>query len=1224
MNRNIQIVSAVQNGTTVTVNTLTPHGLAGGAVIYMENASPAWTGWQTVATVPGPNTFTFLTTTGSASATGGDAGVLIDDVSPHEFVGADQDSRSGNLSNGASRVFVVGQRTAAIALNGDRYSRALQAASRHHFTLTCGTQKIDQEFTTQTPALGDAHNDGLPVDRSNPGQYAYPTIQWNNQAQPLIDPFTGVRSFRATGPTGAPSTTQTFQTALDPNSAWQNPSGPLASGGSASYKGSCANSSGCPLFLRADNLSINGGATYTTGYGAGSSLDWVTVTVTKASAPGCTGTGCTVDACLTVNGVSCTSASRSVVMTPSPATYTFGTTSLMDLWQSSGAPPIARPDVSQATGTVNYNAASRQLTWTAGNVFSIKWTAGSRIKINGTEYPIAAVQNETLLTLASGPSGNLTGASYAADNFGVLIWKPAAGALNLGYTTFQYGSTGNPYWNSYSVQSCGPTVTVNGVAGNDCFVNQELYWISQNGSDLRDLGLVQLSYWPDGRWGSFACGQSSAPSQFDPANGDTWYCTTDLYFNASRLSIIKAQYMGAHTRNTPGQLLPDCGLDGGLQPCVQFTIMQPTPSEAFNISGPAFSPAFQASGYQAAFWLFGGVSNDGDLMLFTREVQGQDTPGWEFIFTLGDRTPAGTDANSIRPVAAASSYSHAPLSWCVLHATGVPLDGWTEFANNDFSYRGASYVYSTTLTSTALNTTPGAPGGLNACPSNPFGVTGQTCTTITVTGDPVQASTGSTLQPIAAGDLLHVDDEYMRVLVRNSATSLVVQRGYISTPQCHTATALPMACGAINSIGARVAYWNYRADPYGTNAGGNTIVADPTVDNAHGGSGPGVFINAPTGWWDVGQTLCPSAMLGSVPACYEIRHGDYAAMPTAPVMTVAGDAPFAGKIGIGYPNNVDSHPGPCVGSWCLDARPMDGGLATGTYTNVSGQLWQTSGATLNRKFLTTMAYVGRSSLVDVSGPHSVLTGTAADSYKYCVTLLAGECSAGSQPGQVFVNAPFVSVPSCYYPGIAIQGDDTNSICIGDIGAATGNLVQVGIAQEDLSAAGSRRLGPAYSRWNQQSVYWNAQASPTGAAAFSQVRWLDGVRHEDIISIVPPYPPTDGIARNTFQSVPVAATPPASLAVNNAIVEFGYAENGDPGSFFCTSRQEACVAVAGTVNTTTPFYYEQSETYSGMPCAFGCTVAVPAVSQHVVYYRIKFRNASGQVVYTGPEQAIVTQ
>ena len=99
---------------------------------------------------------------------------------------------------------------------------------------------------------------------------------------------------------------------------------------------------------------------------------------------------------------------------------------------------------------------------------------------------------------------------------------------------------------------------------------------------------------------------------------------------------------------------------------------------------------------------------------------------------------------------------------------------------------------------------------------------------------------------------------------------------------------------------------------------------------------------------------------------------------------------------------------------------------------------------------------------------------------------------------------------------------------------------------------------------------------------------------------------DSVDRGTF--VPVAVqlgSVPAGT--NNVIVQFGY----NP-SFYCTSRQEECIANQSTINEATPFYWA-SESYIGLACASGCTVAIPAISQRVVYYRVQYRDESGRVI-----------
>jgi len=1269
MNRQITITSGVLSSGVVTVTTLSPHGLLPGSVVYIERSGVnGWNGWQTVSAVPGPTSFSFPSAV-AGSTTSGNVGVLIDDLNPNLFPGADQDTRTGNPNSGQYRIFVIGKRTADVAVDGNRYARALQVNSRHHHTLTCGTKGPvgatgatgprgatgpgvwDAEFTTQNLQVGDTHNEAPPVDRTQPGQYAYPTVQWANRAQSLIDPLTGVRSMRATGLATTASTVQGFQTAIDLNGVWQSPSAPLNGGGTATFTGPCLSGS-CALLLRADSLSLPGGATYTTGYGVGSSLDWVTVTMSKASisnascTPGKKGSDCNVVLCLTANGVTCASAEHQVGLTTTPSSYSVGSGTPMDLWQSSGAPSIARPDVSMASGKVNYTYATRRVTWVSGNKFNTKWTAGSWIMVAGAEYQIESIQSELALKLsAPGPVGDLQQAPYSANNFGVLIRKKTASAdqVSVGYTTFQYGSSAVPAWPALSLQLCSPTaVTAGSLSGYNCFTDRELYWVSGDGTDVRDLGYVGTYPRRDTKgnllWqAGYACGDSSYP-HFDPLDGDTWYCMLPFYFSTdSRQAIVKAHYEGAHGAYTPGGVIPDCDVNGGVQPCIRFTPMQPNKADAVSVAGPAFNPEYLASVYKATYFEWGGVSSEGDIVAYTREAGGQDTKGWTFVFTLGDRTPTGTGPNSMRIVAAASSYRHAPDTWCSIHSGFPPEGAWESLSHNDFLTKGSTYQYTTRLTSPLLNTTAGLPGGPDTCPANGFGVSGRNCTDITTVGEPTLVADGSYLQDVQPGDVIRADNEYMRVVAKAGHTHLTLQRGYTGVMASHSGTTLYMNCGLVGKIWGQGGYgmWNFRADPYGLNQDGSTILVDWNNVGGHGCSVPdGVHVNSAGMPSRIGETACPSGALGGTGAnCYQIRTGTLATIIGAPGWGVAADPPFAGAIGIGTANTVDSHPGPCLGAlWCLDARPMNGGTSDGVasmagssgtpFTLLAGQLWKLAGGgtVLKRKQLATMAYVGRSPLVDVSGPSSSIPIDATGSYTYCVAVAAGECYSGSAANDVFVNAPIVSYGYCTYAGIAVQADDTNSICIGPLGPFTGNLTQFSVLQQDTYGAYARRLGPTFSRWNQQSVFWNMSMTPNGELGFSQARWLDGVRSDNLVTVLPPYPPVDNISRSTF--VPITVDIPPQGAGSSMVVEFGYAENGPFDSFFCTSRQEACVA-AGANNQTTPFYFAQSERYSGVSCASGCTIAIRALSQRVLYYRWGQLDTSGKIAAVSATGVIVT-
>jgi hypothetical protein len=89
--------------------------------------------------------------------------------------------------------------------------------------------------------------------------------------------------------------------------------------------------------------------------------------------------------------------------------------------------------------------------------------------------------------------------------------------------------------------------------------------------------------------------------------------------------------------------------------------------------------------------------------------------------------------------------------------------------------------------------------------------------------------------------------------------------------------------------------------------------------------------------------------------------------------------------------------------------------------------------------------------------------------------------------------------------------------------------------------------------------------------------------------------------------------------NNVIVEFGY----NP-SFFCSTRQEVCVANAAAIQTGNSVYsYATSDAPAGLACASGCTVTIPALSQRVMWYRVKYRNAGSAVIKTGDTQVVAT-
>lgn len=1265
MNRGIVIASASQAAGVVTVNTTIPHGLPTGAVAYLENSGvSAWNGFQNLTAVPSPTSFQFASAT-SGTSSAGSAGALIDDVNSSIYPGSNSDSRAGNITSGNFRQFVLGLHDSPVAADGNRYSRALQVASRHVYTLTCAGGSITASFTTANAPVGATLGAVPPVDSNH--QYGYPTVQWANQAQSLIDPVSGYRSVRTSVVSDVPAGSTAFTNAFDVDpTSWTNPTGPLTTG-TATFTSPCAGSN-CFLFLRATNLIVGKGATFTDD--TSSALDWVQVTVTGAKMlSACSGADCVIQACLTLNGVTCTTPFQNRPLTTAAGTVIFGTTTPMDLWQVSGAPQIASPDVSLASGTVAVSGSV--VTWTGGYKFNVHWTAGSRITIAGTEYVIASMQSEVKLTVLGSPSAG----AYSGNNFGVLIKKQTStvNTMSVGPATFNYGTSSFTNWNSLSTNTCSTSTTPNaaGQPGYNCVVTtnpSEMFWIAADGSAVNDMGVEQTAFvssgFPDpfqstpgpqfqgaSPWGNVPCGSSGTPSLFDPLDADTFYCVLPAALpndNFQTYWIVKTQYIGDHRQGTPGLAIPGCDVDDHFTyhpnflsgQCLRFTIMMPNTTDrltngpsGYNNSGPGiFNPAYATwpLAQATAGWFMAGISSDSMMRVFTRGDAGQGSAGWFAIYDLGNRNPVGSPGG-MKIVGMGNSFSHYPDRWCAIHAVGIPTPGVMNFGGDPLSASGGTTPYG------FYGLTVGAiPGTASACPANPYGVTGNNCSSVVLsTNMPTRPHDGSTLVPIDPGDIFRAgtsatgDLEYFRVLLAIDSTHYVVSRGYASNVFPHAdGSTFEMECGQLSPITSQNGYWNFAADPFGTNPTGDTVFADENAPGGHIGGNDSMQIGSGGGGYTIGQNLCPDAYFtGNIAACYVLRQSVGLAILAAPLIGVSNGPKFNGIIGAGGPNAVDSHPGFCIGmSWCVDARPNLGwGVGNDTVGQLvavdeGGGIWHftvNSNQTLHRKLLPTVAYSGRVPLVDLSGPGSSIASTIN---AYCVALLAGECKEGSAVGDVYANAPLTSAGSCLFPGVAIPTDDRGALCIFDA-LLSGNAWQIGVTGQNMTGNRNRSAGNLFSRWSQDGVFWNVIGPPTGTAMFSMVRWLEGIDNQSIITYLPAYPQPDGSQRSTYQSVTVQIPRPVNGSATNAVVEFGYSDFGPAASFYCSGRLESCVA-ANSADSANPWYYENSEAYSGVPCASGCTVSIPVLPNHVVYYRVKLRDAGGAALVTGPAAVAV--
>jgi hypothetical protein len=70
-----------------------------------------------------------------------------------------------------------------------------------------------------------------------------------------------------------------------------------------------------------------------------------------------------------------------------------------------------------------------------------------------------------------------------------------------------------------------------------------------------------------------------------------------------------------------------------------------------------------------------------------------------------------------------------------------------------------------------------------------------------------------------------------------------------------------------------------------------------------------------------------------------------------------------------------------------------------------------------------------------------------------------------------------------------------------------------------------------------------------------------------------------------------------------------------------------LATSATVPTT-PFAFPSDGAgglesgVAGLACSGGCTIMIPAISERMLYYQVKYRDASNKTLATGQKEVIV--
>ena len=457
--------------------------------------------------------------------------------------------------------------------------------------------------------------------------------------------------------------------------------------------------------------------------------------------------------------------------------------------------------------------------------------------------------------------------------------------------------------------------------------------------------------------------------------------------------------------------------------------------------------------------------------------------------------------------------------------------------------------------------------------------------------------------------------------------------------------------GGTTANGSLAAYWNPLSGCGGSpDPHGSCLIQDTNNTSGHGewrDGGGAVSTNVIEwaqpiwGWPTVYQTV-----LGSVPGILNLPFANVTPYTVTAVNFTSANPPFAGVYGHPWGSDAGSHPNPAGANAsayesirAFDNTPVQGGGGDPTFALATGQLYVAtpslvtdpddffgSGSVvgINRKLMAQGNSCGSHPLIDVSGPGSSISTGTSGSYTACFARANGECYPGSTAGQVYVNCPGVVYTYC--SGVATHGGTPlgvgNDICVGNISSSGNAVREFTLNQTDQGGAYTRTLVSATSRLRMVYGFENNRLLPDNSWLLLRIEWLNYQRSDMWMAQMLPYPDPDSVDRSDFATVALALKPPAGLSVNNAIVEFGYQEYGAPQLINCTTRNDACIATASAVTPGNEPYYFASENPAGAPCASGCTITIPAISQRVLYYQVKYRAANNTVLASDPLTAVV--
>jgi hypothetical protein len=628
---------------------------------------------------------------------------------------------------------------------------------------------------------------------------------------------------------------------------------------------------------------------------------------------------------------------------------------------------------------------------------------------------------------------------------------------------------------------------------------------------------------------------------------------------------------------------------------------------------------------------------------------GQDFIGWIFVFNPGNNQTLGSGGTGAI-VAAMPTFASPVNRWCSQHTLENEGDNspWIGMSSNSMGHASAGnwagpyYVVASANDGTGTTIHLAATNGSYEPQSDYL----PTYLQDAAVGDDFWVGNVGYGEPIEIVSKDTVNHTWTVIRGNNLGQSKFILGSDI-TPQSYTATSITTgtrlyaACRGVSfsstvSSGGALWYWNYVNDPSGTSItypAVNGTTSNQVVENYRFTGGHYITrgrFNA-TGSWSVWDTI------DGTPGYDLVNYSNGGDFTTPGPKTLNMNPAFAGVYPPGIADTYETHPSydqmaaPISElGWFTDAIPFinasDARYYSGTGTLVGGQTntYKMSGVpTLHRKQLTTLASCGAHPLVDISSPTTGNVISDSTTYTYCVANAANECRTGASVGDMYLNCPSAANLTCNTNASAGPVD----ICIGDSWAYANGAVQVLSTSTDLNGAGTRFVSQLFATHHNEFMYDNVHSTADAKWMLFGTKNLTGTI-EAYMAKLPPFPAAESTRRDTFIPIGVTVSNPAKPMAppglpprsgrplgTNAIVEFGYAENGDPQNFYCTTRREACVAQSSAIDESQPFYYETTEAaaISGLRCELGCTIAIPALAGRVLYYRVTFRDSLGGIV-----------